>query len=449
MEENFSTELLTEIKGIQGKTLELAKEFGTQSAQVKQYQDNTEKKWAEFDKKNEDLVQKLEAEKKANEEAMERVKHLELIASSKGTSSTTKEQLKQYSDEVMLAWMKSSKSKGSQAWKRLAQANPDAVSKYVGGIKSRIESYAELPQEMGELKSIAMELKTTPDILRTDIGEMGNFLCPIEWSNELLRQIIEISPIRKYARVKQIGAKTLEQPIRQGIPTALWEGETQSSSISQSNYTNIQFSPYRLSNITQVTWDMLNDNSYNIVDELIADNALAFAKAEGLAAVSGSGAHQSLGFTADPNVPIFTTAASATLSWQDMVNVTGQLKTGYDPMYFFNRFTLAYLRTLTDNNGRPLWLGPFGNIENGPATINGYKYSAEFIDMQNYNVAQGVPVLFADMKRMYEIVDRTDVIMIRDELTAASQAIVKFTLMKWTVGMPVMKEAGILVKLHA
>ena len=444
-ENDYGAELLTEIKGIQGKTLELAKDFGTQSAQVKSYQEKTDAKWAEFDKKNEALVQKLEAEKKANEEALERVKHLELIASSKGTSTQTKENLKEFAKESLKAWMKSAKVRSS--WRKFAELNPTAAEAYFNGVKARVTEYGEVPQEASELKGIVQEFKTTPDILRTDIGEMGNFLCPIEWSNELLRQIIEISPIRKYARVKQIGAKTLEQPIRQGIPTAVWEGETQASAISQSNYTNVQISPYRLTNQTRVTWDMLNDNQYNIVDELIADNALAFAKAEGLASVSGSGAHQSLGFTTDPNVPIFTTAANA-LTWQDMVNVTGQLKTGYDPMYFFNRFTLAFLRTLVDQNQRPLWLGPFGNIEGGPATINGYKYSAEFIDMQNFNVAQGMPVLFADMPRFYQVTDRTDVIMIRDELTSASQAIVNFTLMKWTMGMPVMKEAGIIVQLH-
>ena len=441
-ENKFSDELLTEVKGIQGKTLELAKEFGVQSAQVKRYQENADAKWKEFDEKNEKLVQALKAKEALEAEHKERIEHLEKLMSSKGTAAETKETLTQYANDSLVAWMKSAKVKGS--WRKFAAENPKAAESYFKNAAKQVDTLNELPNEAKELKDLVMQYKTTPDILRTDIGEFGNFLCPTEWSNELRRQIIEVAPIRKYARVKQIGAKTLEQPIRQGVPTALWEGETQSASASQSNYTNMQISPYRLANITQITWDMLNDSQYNIADEIIADNAIAFAKAEGLAAVKGSGAHQSLGFAADKDVPIFTGATSATLSWQDMVNITGQLKTGYDPMYFFNRFTLAYLRTLADNNGRPLWLGPFGNIENGPATINGYKYSAEFIDMDNYSVVNGNPVLFADMKNFYQITDRTDVIMIRDEYTGAAQALVKFTLMKWTFGIAVMKEAGVL-----
>ena len=64
--------------------------------------------------------------------------------------------------------------------------------------------------------------------------------------------------------------------------------------------------------------------------------------------------------------------------------------------------------------------------------------------MDNYSVANGNAVLFADMKNFYQITDRTDVIMIRDEYTGAAQALVKFTLMKWTFGIAVMKEAGVL-----
>ena len=116
-------------------------------------------------------------------------------------------------------------------------------------------------------------------------------------------------------------------------------------------------------------------------------------------------------------------------------------------MYAFNRRTLAYLRTLKDSNNRYLWSGPFGDAAAGsPATINGYRYTSDFIDMDDFDVDNGIPIIFADFMRFYCITDRTDMVMIRDEYTRKTEAIVEFTFMKWTDGQPVIKEAAILLR---
>lgn len=442
MAENFNDELLTEVKGIVTKQRELAEKQGTESAAYKTYMENADKKMAEFDKKNEAIVASLAAEKKAHEEALERVKHLEMIASSKGSAADTKENIKKFAHEQTRAWMRKN-------WKGLSSGSPEVVENYFSAIKGLVDNFIDLPGEAKQLEGLIREVKATPDIIRTDISEFGGFLTPPEWSNELLKQIIEATPIRKYARVKQIGGKSLMQPIRQGVPKATWAGETQTAAASISNYTNLEITPFRLDNVVPVTWDMLNDNKYNISEEIMTDNAIAFAQAEGLAAVKGNGVRQSLGFAADPNVPIVTTAA-ASLTFDDIKKLYGQMKMGYKPMFAFNRRTLSYLRTLKDSANRYLWTGPYGAVGDGPAAvIDGYEYSAEFIDMDDYNTATGIPIIFADFAKFYQITDRTDMIMIRDEYTRKKEAIVEFMLMRWTMGMPVMKEAGILLKLHA
>ena len=123
------------------------------------------------------------------------------------------------------------------------------------------------------------------------------------------------------------------------------------------------------------------------------------------------------------------------------------MKSGYNPMYFFNRRTLAYLRLLKDTaNGRYLW-----NIDGNAApgampVINGYRYSSEFIDMDDPDVDDGFPILFADFNQFYEVTDRTDIVIVRDEVTRKTERIIEIMMTKWNTMQPVMYEAGILVK---
>ena len=437
--EEVLREMKTAVDGIRAK----ADEFGTKSATFLAYQEKAEKELDKLEKANAENVKKWSEELKLKEELKDRIQHLESLAGNSNSAPV---------DDIKAAHaVMSAMAKGKSNIQELANNNPAVLDRYVAYVKaSQMEGVPDLPIEASSfIKNVKMNTKDTTGISRTDIGEFGGFLCPPEWSNELLKQIIEASPIRKYARVKQIGGKTLMQPIRQGVPTALWAGETESGSTSVSNYVMEEITPYRLNNTVPVTWDMINDSKYNISEEIMVDSAIAFGQAEGLAAVKGSGVKRSLGFTVDSNVPVYTSAAS-TLTFDDIIGITGALKQGYNPMYAFNRRTMAFLRTLKDTANRYLWSGPFGDAGSGAAaTINGFRYSSEFIDMDDVTVATGIPIIFADMMKFYQITDRTDMILIRDEYTQKKLGIIEFTMMRWTTGQAVMKEAGILLQKHS
>lgn len=439
MSEDFLTkkegqEMMEIVKGIREK----AEKYGIDSPEYKSYVENSDKKIAELDKKNENIVASIETEKKEKKELKERIKHLEVIAA--GNNGNTKKDTRKDADIIVNAITKKN-------WGKLINENQPLAESYFKEMGDLlVPGLPDFPTEAKQFQNIITEFKASPDILRTDIGELGGFLVPIEWSSELLRQMIEASPFRKYSRTKNTTGKTLMQPIRQGVPTALWQGETEEGTSSTSNYVLEELTPHRLTHTVPITWDMLNDAGYNISEELMTDSRLAFAIAEGTAMVSGNGVKRPLGFTVDPAVPQYDSATN-TLKMDDVIKITGELKSGYDPMYSFNRRTLAYLRTLKDTTERYLWAGPFGDAAAGaPATINGYRYSSEFIDMDDFDVGDGFPILFADFFRFYCVLDRTDIIVIRDEYTRKKEAIVEFTIMRWTHGQPIVKEAGILLK---
>lgn len=437
MAENISEDLKSEVKSIVDKIRELAETKGIDSAEYKRYVENSDVKMAEFDKKNDELVQKLETERKNVEEMKERVIHLEALASGAFNGGGNDISAKDAS-QVMNALLKNSWTAFIGDGKNEAKARKvfDAMSK---------NNYHDVDGAQ-KMVNFLNQIKAAPDLLRSDIGELGGFLCPPEYASELDRTMTEYSPIRKYARVKKTASKTYKQPVRTGIPVASRPGEAGSSEKTTSIYTLEDFSPTRLTNTVPVTLDELAFNGYDLASELVKDNSEAFAVKEGQEFVTGTGIAQGLGFAVDPNVPQLSTATS-TLTFDDIINMTGELKSGYNPMYLFNRRTLAYLRTIKDQNDRYLWSGPFGDAATGsPATINGYRYSSEFIDMDDYDVDNGFPILFADMLRFYQIVDRTDITIIRDEYSKKVEGIVEYTMNKWCVGKPLIKEAGIRLK---
>lgn len=433
----FSEELLRETKGVVDRARVLLEERGKESAEYKRYMENTAQKLEEFDKKNEELTAKLVSAEREAIEAKERIKHLETVGR---TLIKTDEITIKDVNCVMNAMLKNQ-------WNAFIEdeRNYQKAVAVFGGMKSMRYHDTSGAQKMAN----ELERKAAPELLRSDIGEFGGILCPPEYSAELNKNEIEYSPIRKFARVKKTSSKVYKEPQRVGVPTASRPGEAREGGSSVSNYAEDDYTPVRLSNTVPVTIDELSFNAYNLANELLLDNAEAFAIKEGQEFFSGTGVNEGLGVSVDPNVPEYETTTTI-LTFDDMIGITGQLKKGYNPMYCFNRRTMAYLRGLKDQNDRYLWSGPFGDAGSpAVATINGYRYSSDFIDMDDYDVGGGFPVLFADMLRFYQIVDRLDITIIRDEYTRKKEGIIEFTMNKWSFGKPKIKEAGIRMKRKA
>ncbi len=284
-------------------------------------------------------------------------------------------------------------------------------------------------------------------ILRTDNDVQGGFLVPTEMDNAITKKIIEVSAIRSIARVRTIGSKSLEVPVRNTIPQASYEGEAEEGGEDTSTYENETLTAFRLTTTIPITMDMLMDSAFDMESEIMQDGAESFAQKEGNKFVVGTGHKQPSGFTVDARVVANarTSATSATIGFDDMMNLTGDLKTGYNPVYVFNRRTLAFLRTLKGGDGHPLWQpGMNGIVVN---TINGFPYLiAE--DMADI-AANSISVAFGDFARGYTIVDRTGMAIIRDELTQKKKAIVEFTLQRWNTGKVTLPEAIKLLKTKA
>jgi len=310
------------------------------------------------------------------------------------------------------------------------------------------EEYKSLHQWIQRPDLVSAEQKAT---LRTDTDNAAGFLVPAALDSVLLKEIVELDSLRSFARTRTIGVKTLDMPVRNGIPTATYEGEAGSADESLSNYRMVSVTPFRQTVVIPVTMDMLMNGGFDIESEIRGDVAESFALGEGQGFVTGTGVKQPEGFTQNASV-IATAAAGTDLSAIDpstdatfadaIIAMPGEVKTGYSGTYGFTRRTIARIRQLRDGNGAFLWQPAIGMTGANPNTINGYPY-VELPSLGDHDTGTTGECfgVFADFARGYSIVDRTGVSVVRDEVTAANQAIIKLTFHRWNTGIVTIPEA--------
>ncbi|MFA5300156.1 MAG: phage major capsid protein [Lutibacter sp.] len=308
--------------------------------------------------------------------------------------------------------------------------------------RERYDAVVELKQ-MNEHSMLEAGIETK--YLRTDSNVDGGYLCPPEWSKEIAKKMIEISPMRQICRVTTVGSKVFEQPVRNTLAEASYEGEAEAVSDSNSQYGLVEIVNNRLTAKIPVTYEMLNDGHYDIMAEIQSDAAIQFAKKEGYMFLQGNGVKQPYGLMKDTAVPTRNSGIAADINFDNLKLMTGDLKAGYDPTFMLNRRTIAYLATLKNSVGAYLWQE--GSTGDGvPSTLCGYPY-VRAIDMDD--IGAGLyPVIFGDFKEGYQIVDRFGLYVIRDEITKADRAMIQFILHLYNGGKVRLSEAFIKLRCH-
>lgn len=277
--------------------------------------------------------------------------------------------------------------------------------------------------------------------LRTDINSDGGFLAPAEFVTEMLKKITEISGVRQVSRVRTTTRHSLEIPKRTQLLEAFWVGEGNDIIESQSLYGLETIKVNKLAVYTIATTEMLSDAAFNMEAEISQDIVERFAQKEGQAFIQGNGIEKPEGILFNSDVEEIKTGVANDITADSLIELTGQLKVGYNPVFMMNRRTLARIRRLKDGQGQYLWMPSMGaGLTDGqPATILGYPYvSAIDVDDIAPNTS---PVIFGDFLRGYNIVDHVDMTMIRDQYTLSTSGKVKFISHRRVGAQVVMPEA--------
>lgn len=258
-------------------------------------------------------------------------------------------------------------------------------------------------------------------------GTTAGYLAPSQFAAELLKLLVQYSPIRQYARVVTIGSSSVKYPRRTSSTAAVWVDETEDRTESHPAYEQVTLTPYELATFTDISTQLLEDNAYNLEGELAADFAESFGKTEGAAFVAGDGTGKPKGIIAASGITVVKTGVAADFPASNPADKILDLfhalpaPHAQNAVWIMNRTTLGTVRKWKDGQGRYLAVDPI--TAGAPVTLLG-RPVVEAIDMDSVG-ANKFPILFGDLSG-YRIVDRVSLSVLRDPYSLATKGQVRF-----------------------
>ncbi|WP_448192721.1 phage major capsid protein [Azospirillum sp. sgz301742] len=276
----------------------------------------------------------------------------------------------------------------------------------------------------------------------------AGYLAPGQFVNEIVKNVVLVSPVRQVAKVMQTSAPQVVLPRRTGTPTANWTGETQTRSGTQSAYGALEFHVRELTAYTDVSNAMLEDAAFDVAAEIASDLGEQFGKAEGAAFVNGDGANKPLGFMQSPDIAAVNSGNASAITADSVLDLYHALPTFYaaNAVWAMNRTTLGVIRKLKDANGR--YLLSFDGVPNAPAATILGRPVIEMPDMDDVGAGK-FPVVFADFKSGYRIFDRLSVSILRDPYSQQTNGLVRFHARRRVAGSVAKAEAFRKLKIAA
>ena len=295
----------------------------------------------------------------------------------------------------------------------------------------------------------AVKMAINPEIklLRQSDDTLGGYLSPAEYSNEIIKKITEVSPVRSVARVVSTTRKEIQIPSRTGLAAGGWIGELQTASQSNSTYGQETIKAEKMMVYTDISYELLNDSVFNMRSEITSDIAEDMARLEGAAFVNGNGVAKPQGLMSASGIGETNSGSASALTGDSLYTIQGQIPVGYNLTWMFNRQTLhGNIRTLKDTYGQYLFVPSIGS-KDMPNTVAGLPYVLAN-DMPN--VAAGTfPIILGDFRKCYTIVDNVNFELIEDPYTQAISGKRRFIVYKRTGGKVVLTEGLRKLKISA
>lgn len=302
----------------------------------------------------------------------------------------------------------------------LKAARPDEVAPARSGTEQG-EAWSRYLRSGDESGLARLDVKS----LSAGTDDQGGYTAPPELDRLIEARLMQASPMRQIASVRQTTAGVYRKPVSLGVGAA-WVAETGArAQTTTAGLSLLEFPAGELYAMPAATQTLLND-SYADVDAWLADEVeAAFSIQESAAFVTGDGEGKPRGFLD------YDVVAEASHVWGKIGSVAGDFtasdagdqiidliqtpKSQYrsNGRFVMNRKTVASVRKLKDADGRYLWR-PGMNGEG--QTIFGYPVT-ELEDMPDIGTGNAA-IAFGDFRRGYLIVDRQGAQVLRDPYSA-------------------------------
>lgn len=249
----------------------------------------------------------------------------------------------------------------------------------------------------------------------------GGFLVPEEFKAEVLRIAAEYGVVRRECRLIPMAYDVVNIPAAGTTDqSAIWTDEA--AQILQTNPTFRQctLTINKLAAIPKVTNELLADANVDVVSYLSQLIGEAFAKAEDEQGFNGSGSPfvGALQATGVPTSPHAGGTAAQSLSYQDLINATGDIYTNAvgNAKFYFHRSMGAHIRGLITTAGAPLFSSTAREIAGYPLVL------AEILPHKVNAAAAGTAyAIYGDLRKGLAMGERGSITMkISDQATVDS-----------------------------
>lgn len=321
-----------------------------------------------------------------------------------------------------------------------AHGAKDATTEQVTEYRSAFWDWARKGREGGVAAPEVKDLTIAND---TQAG----YLVPDTFLSEIIKGIVEFSPIRDVVRVIPIGGGALQVPKRTGTPTATWRGEVQAMAETNLTVGLEEIPTHELSAMVDVSNQLLEDSMIDLEGYVAMEVQEQFGVAEGAAYVTGNGVNKPEGFL-NGGITQVETATNDTFVADDLITLFYTLKTGYAQRgtWLLNRQIIAAIRKFK-NSSTDTYLWQPGLSGSEPATILNRPY-VEVPDMASTVADATLVVAFGDWERAYIAVERLSMQMQRDPYTQGDNGITRFRFRRRVGGQVVNPDAARILEVN-
>lgn len=275
----------------------------------------------------------------------------------------------------------------------------------------------------------------------------GGYLAPAEFQTEVIKGIVQISPIRQAVRVGATSAGSVILPKLTGRPTATWVGEDEERSETTMSYGQLEIPIHELACYIDVSLRLLEDSAINVESEISTELSQEFAVKENAAFSNGDGAKKPLGIQQVPGIAEIVNGSVSAINSDKLIALMYAMPPQYrnNGSWLMNGTTLGLIRTLKDGQGNYLWQP---SLQAGqPSTLLGRPVIE---DPTMPDIGSGTfPIMYGDFNKAYRIYDRVGMSVLRDPYTQATKGLVRFHARRRVGGGPVLTEALRKLKMSA
>ncbi len=264
------------------------------------------------------------------------------------------------------------------------------------------------------------------------VGPKGGVAVPEAIDSVIDRVLRAGSPIRSLARVVDVGTSIYSKLITTSGVVSGWVSETAARPDTETpDFAEIVPPMGELYANPSASQQMLDDAFFNVETWLGEEVGREFARAEGVAFVSGDGVNKPRGFLAVANSALadatrpfgtlqFVTsgaagAFAATNPQDRLIDLVHALAAPYrqGASWVMNSATLARIRKMKDGQGAFLWQPALSADQ--PQTLLGYPVVE--VDAMPDVAADSLSIAFGNFEAGYLVVQRRETVVLRDPFT--------------------------------